>query len=157
MVSDFFSCVIFARPANQPHDGPLGLVVIMNIRSFKIPRSEVSRYPIIVPWNLSRKIRIFSYSKPFFEVVCHNDLLTIKCFSTLWTKDEFYLDRTVTVFTKTLTFAGVHNSRVAAISTMKCNLAHALSDFPPGTRSKESFVSKQKDFDSQSQESVSNK
>ena len=57
-VSDFFSCVIFARPANQPHDGPLGLVVIINIRSFKIPRSEVS--------------------KPFFEVVCNNDLLTIK-------------------------------------------------------------------------------
>ena len=100
MVSDFFSCVIFGRPANQPHDGPLGLVVIMNIRSFKIPRSEVSRHPIIVPWNLSRKIRIFSNSKPFFEVVCHNDLLTIKCFSTLWTKDELYLARTVTVFTK---------------------------------------------------------
>ena len=43
MVSDFFSCVIFARRGNQPYDGPLGLVVIMNIRSFKLSRSEVSR------------------------------------------------------------------------------------------------------------------
>ena len=52
---DSISCVIFARRANQPHAGPLGLVVLMNIRLFKIPRSEVLRHPIIVKGNLSRK------------------------------------------------------------------------------------------------------
>ena len=47
---------------------------------------------------LSRvKLRIFSPSKPFFEVVCNNDLLTIKNLSTLWKKD---LENTFFVFSQ---------------------------------------------------------
>ena len=38
--------MIFTRYANQPYDGPLGLVVIMNINSIKLLRSEVSRSEI---------------------------------------------------------------------------------------------------------------